>query len=149
MHPSDNVDDVIRRSSPDVGYISPDAFNSMNISQSVKVNGLIHYSGIAAAGPDGSCVASGDAAGQIAWIFEILRRLLAKENLTMANLVSTTLYTTDIDLMAQHMPLFSSAFAGAPPTSTWVEVKRLGHPEYLLEVVAIAAVSCTSGRDGC
>ncbi|MFA7587970.1 MAG: RidA family protein [Novosphingobium sp.] len=140
MHQSGADGEVIHRSTPDVGYISPDAFNAMNISQAVKVNGLIHYSGIVAAGPDGSCVAPGDIAGQITWIFEILRRLLAKDNLTMANLVSTTVFTTDIDLLGQHMDLFSSTFAGAPPTSTWVEVRRLGHPDYLLEIVAIAAV---------
>jgi len=131
---------MINRSNPDVGYISPDAFNSMNISQAVKANGFIHYSGIVAAGPDGSCVAPGDAAEQIKWIFEVLRRLLHEEHLTMENLVSTTIFTTDIELLAQHMDIFSSAFAAAPPTSTWVEVRRLGHPEYILEVVAVAAV---------
>jgi enamine deaminase RidA (YjgF/YER057c/UK114 family) len=111
----------------------------MRISQAVKANGLIHYSGIVAAGPDGSCVAPGDAAKQIEWIFEIIRRLLSKENLTMKNLVSTMVFTTDIDLLAQHMSIFSKSFADAPPTSTWVEVRRLAHPDYLLEVVAIAA----------
>ncbi|MFA7441036.1 MAG: Rid family hydrolase [Sphingomonadaceae bacterium] len=131
---------MIERSNPDVGYISPDTFNAIRISQVVKANGLVHYSGIVAAGPDGSCVAPGDAARQITWILEILLRLLKEENLTMSSLISTTVFTTDIDTISNHMQIFSEAFDESPPTSTWVEVKRLGHPDYILELVAIAAI---------
>jgi len=131
---------MIERSNPDVGYIAPATFNEINVSQVVKANGLVHYSGIVAAGPDGSCVKPGDLAEQVRWIFEVLRRLLEKDQLTMKNLVSITVYTTDIEQLAEHMGIFTETFKEAAPASTWVEVRKLASPDFLLEIAAVAAV---------
>lgn len=129
----------IERSNPDVGYIDPSIYEEINVSQVVKTKGLIHYSGIVPARPDGSCVAPGNMGEQVYWVLEVLQRLLRQDGLSVKNLVSITVYTTDIEMLEQHMAIFSEAFEGAAPAVTWVEVRRLADPEYFLEIVPVAA----------
>jgi len=130
---------MIKRSTPDVGYIDPAFYNSINVSQTVRVNDTAWFSGIVAATGHGEVVAKGDAAGQIRFILQTLGRLLEAEGMSFANLVSTTVYATDVDAVAGQLAVFADAFRGHPPTMTLIEVKRLASPDYLLEVVAVAA----------
>jgi 2-iminobutanoate/2-iminopropanoate deaminase len=130
---------TIKRSTPDVGYIDPAMYKSINVSQTVRVNDTVYLSGIVAATGQGEVVAKGDAAGQVRAVLRTLERLLAEEGMSLANLVSTTVYASDVDAIAAQLPLFAQAFEGHPPTMTMIEVKRLASPDYMLELVAIAA----------
>jgi len=131
---------TIKRSNPDVGYIDPALYKSINISQTVRANDTVYFSGIVAATGDGEVVAKGDAAGQIQSVLRTLDRLLAEEGMSFANLVSTTVYTTDVDAISAQLALFAKAFEGHPPTMTLIGVKQLASPDYLLELVAVAAL---------
>jgi enamine deaminase RidA (YjgF/YER057c/UK114 family) len=48
-------------------------------------------------------------------------------------------YVTDIDEFFKHVDVRMEYF-GALPTSTTVEVRRLAHPDFLVEIDAIAVV---------
>jgi enamine deaminase RidA (YjgF/YER057c/UK114 family) len=56
---------------------------------------------------------------------------------TLHDLVKTTTSVTDIDEFFQHVDVRMEYF-GALPTSTTVEVRRLAHPDCMVEVEAIA-----------
>lgn len=129
----------IKRSSPDVGYFAPDLYQQMNFAQTVRVGNFVHFSGVVAANPAAECVAPGDFGAQLNAILEIYRKLLAKEGMTFANLVSVTIFTTDMAALVTNAPAFKLAFGDTPPASTWIEVKGLVSPDFLLEVVVIAA----------
>ena len=129
---------IIKRSTPNVGYIDPEFFAGINMSQTVRANNTVYFSGIVAGTGNFEPVAVGDISGQVEFILDILGKLLAAENMTYANLVSTTVYTTDIKQLGQHITLFADRFQGNPPTSTWIEVKALYSPEFMLEVAAVA-----------
>jgi enamine deaminase RidA (YjgF/YER057c/UK114 family) len=53
--------------------------------------------------------------------------------------VKTTTYVTDIEAYFKHVDVRMEYFR-ALPTSTTVEVRRLAHPDFLVEVEAIAVV---------
>lgn len=131
---------TIKRSTPDVDYIDPAFYKSINVSQTVRANDTVYFSGIVAAIGNGEVVAKGDAAGQIRSVLRTLDRLLAEEGMSFANLVSTTVYAADIDAISAQLAIFAEAFEGHPPTMTLIEVKRLASPDYLLELVAVAAL---------
>ena len=57
--------------------------------------------------------------------------------ITLNDLVKTTTYVTDIDAFFTHVDIRMEYF-GALPTSTTVEVRRLAHPDFLVEVEAMA-----------
>jgi enamine deaminase RidA (YjgF/YER057c/UK114 family) len=54
-------------------------------------------------------------------------------------LIARRTFTTDIDEFFKHVCVRMEYFA-ALPTSTTVEVRRLSHPDFLVEVEAIAVV---------
>ena len=58
---------------------------------------------------------------------------------TIADIVKTNTYVTDIEEFFKHVDVRMEYF-GALPTSTTVEVRKLAHPDLLVEVEAIAVV---------
>lgn len=130
---------AIKRSTPDVGTFEPKVLGP-GISQIVRVGNTVYLSGIVAAKGSGEAVAVGDLAGQIKFILDVLAKLLATENMTLANVVATTTYCCDMEQLRQHGHLILEAFEGNPPTSTWIQVSALASPDYLIELVVVAAV---------
>ena|SRR5688572_26250252 len=131
----------IERSAPDVGYVNPAVFEQSNVSQTVRANGIVWFSGIVAATGNGESVARGDPAAQVKFVLGILERLLQEEGLSFANLVAATVYTPALEAVLEHLGIFAAAFAGHPPTFQVIGIKNLPSPDYLLELVAVAAAT--------
>jgi enamine deaminase RidA (YjgF/YER057c/UK114 family) len=70
---------------------------------------------------------------------ENIKAALAAAGATLNDIVKTTTYVTDIDEFFKHVEV-RMAYFGALPTSTTVEVRRLAHPDFLVEVEAMAVV---------
>jgi 2-iminobutanoate/2-iminopropanoate deaminase len=77
---------------------------------------------------------------QIRQVGENLKAALAAAGATVADLVRTQTFTTDIDEFFKHVDVRMEYFA-ALPTSTTVEVRRLSHPDFLVEIEAIAVTA--------
>jgi enamine deaminase RidA (YjgF/YER057c/UK114 family) len=86
---------------------------------------------------DGNVVGKGDMRAQIRQVGENLKAALAAAGATLNDLVKTTTYVTDIDEFFKHVDVRMEYF-GALPTSTTVEVRRLAHPDFMVEIDAIA-----------
>jgi 2-iminobutanoate/2-iminopropanoate deaminase len=86
---------------------------------------------------DGNVVGKGDMRAQIRQVGENLKAALAAAGATLNDLVKTTTYVTDIDEFFKHVDVRMEYF-GALPTSTTVEVQRLAHPDFMVEIEAIA-----------
>jgi len=69
-----------------------------------------------------------------------LRRDCTRRAWAARHLVRTQTFTTDIDAFFQHVDVRMDYFGAALPTSTTVEVRRLSHPDFLVEVEAIAVL---------
>jgi 2-iminobutanoate/2-iminopropanoate deaminase len=100
---------------------------------------LVFVSGLLARNEEGTIVRPGDMGAQIAQVGENLKAALAGAGATLSDLVRTQTFTTDIDEFFRHVDVRMQYF-GALPTSTTVEVRRLSHPDFLVEVEAIAVV---------
>ena len=106
--------------------------------QAVRGGELLFISGLLARNAAGDIVGVGDMAAQIAQIGENLQLCLEAAGASLADLVKTTTYTTDIDEFFRH-PAVRMRFLGpALPASTTVEVRRLSHPDFLVEIEAVA-----------
>jgi 2-iminobutanoate/2-iminopropanoate deaminase len=134
----------IKRNTPDVGYVKPSVFKQLNVSQTVRANNMVYFSGIVAATGDLEAVAKKDVAGQVKFVFGVLERLLAQEGMTFANLVAVTVYTPELEAILGQLGLFTKAFEGHPPTFQAIGVKNLSSPDFMLELVAVAAVTTVS-----
>ena len=99
----------------------------------------IFISGQLARGPSGEVVGPGDMRTQLRQVGENIKAALAAAGATLADIVKTNTYVTDIDEFFKHVDVRMEYF-GALPTSTTVEVRKLAHPDLVVEVEAIAVV---------
>ena len=99
----------------------------------------IFVSGQLARSREGEVVGRGDMRAQIRQVGENVKAALAAAGATLADIVKTNTYVTDIEEYFKHVDV-RMEFFGALPTSTTVEVRRLAHPDLLVEVEVIAVV---------
>ena len=100
---------------------------------------MIFIAGQLARDQHGNLVGKGDMRVQLRQVGENIKAALAAAGATLNDIVKTTTYVTDIDEFFKHVEVRMEYF-GALPTSTTVEVRRLAHPDFLVEVEAIAVV---------
>ena len=100
---------------------------------------LIFITGQLAKDERGEVVGKGDMRAQIRQVGHNLKLALAAAGATLDDVVKTNTYVTDYELYVHNADL-RDALLAVLPTSTTVEVKRLAHPDCLIEIEAIAAL---------
>ncbi len=98
---------------------------------------LVMLSGQLARDRDGNTVGKGDMRAQIRQVCENIKVGLAAAGATFDDVIKTNTYVTDIETYFRHVDVRMEYF-GALPTSTTVEVRRLAHPDFMVEIEAIA-----------
>ncbi|MDT5126984.1 MAG: hypothetical protein QOH54_2628 [Mycobacterium sp.] len=78
---------------------------------------------------------------------DVLERCLESEKQTLDNLVAVTVYATAMPALVATAEIFAKRFGAAPPSSTWVGVTELAHPDQLVEITA-TAVDLNVGQPG-
>jgi 2-iminobutanoate/2-iminopropanoate deaminase len=101
---------------------------------------LVFLSGILSRNENGEVVGKGDMRRQIQQVFSNIRTALASAGATFADVVKRQTFTTDIEAYYQHIDARMEFCGDALSTSTAVEVRRLSHPDFLIEVEVIAVV---------
>jgi len=111
-------------------------------SHAVSLEGgrLVFISGQLARNKQGETVGKGDMAAQLRQVGENLKLALQAAGASLDDIVKITTYVTDIDEFFKHVEVRAEYFGNAMPTSTTVEVRRLAHPDMLVEIEAIAVV---------
>ena len=99
---------------------------------------MIFVSGQLARDRDGNVDGRGDMRAQIRQVGENIKAALEASGATLGDLVKTTTFVTDIDEFFKHVDVRMEYFGAALPTSTTVEVRRLAHPDFMVEVEALA-----------
>ena len=112
-------------------------------SHVVTVDGgrLVFVSGQLARDQAGNIVGRGDMGAQIRQVGENLKTALEAAGAALSDLVKTTTFVTDIDAFFKCVDVRMEYFGPAIPTSTTVEVRRLAHPDLMVEVEAIAVIA--------
>ena len=110
-------------------------------SHVVAVEGrrLVFVAGQLARDRAGNVVGKGDMRAQIRQVGENIKAALAAAGATLGDIVKTNTYVTDMDEYFRHVDVRMEYF-GALPTSTTVEVRKLAHPDLVVEVEAIAVI---------
>jgi len=107
---------------------------------SVTQGRTIYISGQLARNDRGEIVCPNDMAGQIRAVGENLKHALEAAGASLADLVKTTTFVTDIDEFFKYVHVRAAYLGSALPTSTTVEVRRLSHPDLMIEIEAVAVV---------
>jgi enamine deaminase RidA (YjgF/YER057c/UK114 family) len=103
-----------------------------------EAKSLIFISGQLARDRSGQIVAPGNMREQIKQVGRNLRAALEEIGSSLDDLVKTTTFVTDIDEFFKHSDVRHEFLGAALPASTTIEVRRLSHPDLMVEIEAIA-----------
>lgn len=111
-------------------------------SNSVRVSAgpLLFISGQVALDPEGRVVGKGDVCAQTVQVLENIRTILRANGADMQDVVSVTVYVTDMSFLDRIADIRMQYFPSNGPSSAIVEIARLAMPELLIEISAVAAV---------
>ncbi len=87
---------------------------------------------------DGAVVHPGDAAAQTRHVLATIGRSLERAGFTLADVVRTRMYVTDIGRWEEVGRAHGDVFGDIRPAATMVEVSRLIDPDMLVEIEADA-----------
>ena len=103
-------------------------------SRAVVVGDTCAVSGTTDAGPDGRSRHPGDMAAQARAVFEIIGRALDEAGFSMADVIRTRIFLTDIARAPEVNAIHREVFGDIRPASTMVQVAALVDPSLLIEI---------------
>jgi enamine deaminase RidA (YjgF/YER057c/UK114 family) len=114
----------------------------------VKAGNWLAISGTTATDERGMIVGGGQMYVQARQALSNIRHHLESAGFSLAEVIRTRVFVTDISRFAEVARAHKEVFGDNPPASTLVEVKRLVHPDMLIEIEADAytGVSSNSSR---
>jgi enamine deaminase RidA (YjgF/YER057c/UK114 family) len=108
----------------------------IGFSRAVRVGPFVAVSGTAPIAPGGGVAAPGDVYGQTRRCLEIIAQAVADAGLSMGSVVRTRVMLTDISRWEEAARAHGEFFSTIRPACTFVEVKGLINPEWLVEMEA-------------
>jgi enamine deaminase RidA (YjgF/YER057c/UK114 family) len=97
-----------------------------------------YVAGTTDAGPAGRSLHPGDPAAQARAILEVIGRALDEAGFSLADVVRTRMYVTDIGNIAAVAEVHGEVFGSVRPAATALVVKALIEPSLLVEIEADA-----------
>ena len=122
-------------------YCAPGVYDPPGYSQAIKVTGaqtILVLAGQVPYGPDGKPAHRGDFKAQARAVFGAIKAHVEAGGGTLANVVKTTTFVTDVRCRAEFRELRDEFFGVRGPASTMIEVSALADPDYLIEIEALA-----------
>lgn len=107
-------------------------------SRAVRVGNIIEVTGTVAVDENGQAVSPDDAYAQTRFILEKIEDVLNRAGATLRHVVRTRIFVTDITRWEEYGRAHREFFELIRPCTTMVEVSRLIHPDYLVEIEATA-----------
>lgn len=124
-------------------YAAKGVYDPPGYAQAVKVTGaqtILYIAGQVAYTADGGVAHPGDFKAQARAALECLKAQVEAGGGTMANIVKVNSYLTDMRHRAEFGSVREEFFGKKLPASTLVAVTALAHPDFLIEIEAVAVL---------
>ena len=122
---------------------APGVFEPATYSQGIRVSQaqtILFLSGQVAYTPDGGVAHRGDFKGQARGAYQAIEALVKSQGGTMANIIKITTYVTNMAYRLDLAPIREEFLGKKGPASTLVEIPSLAHPDWMIEIEAIAVL---------
>ena len=124
----------IQRVNPDTVY------HLKGLSATVRVGNTVHISGQVSLDENTKTIGGTDPDAQLKQIYSNLDKLCKAHGGSLANMVKTVTFITDIDQYPAVSKAREEAYGDDPPCNSTVIVAGLAKPEWLIEIEGIAHI---------
>ena len=128
---------------PKQRYCAKTVFDSPAYSQGVKVSGpgtFLYVSGQVSQDAKGHIVGRGDFSAQARQVLKNVKAMVEAGGGKLSDVVKLTFYLTDVRYRQDLVPIREQFFGPKLPASTLITTPALAHPDYLIEIEAVAFV---------
>lgn len=114
--------------------------SGVGYSHVAKVGDTVYIAGQIPLDKAGSLVGKGDIESQTRQVYANLRAILVEIGGDLSNIVKMTTFLTDRDSLGGFRVARNAVFSDPFPPNTLLFVSGLAHPDYLVEIEAIAVL---------
>lgn len=122
-------------------YLRAEVEKAFGYTHAVRVGNLVKISGAVSMDSEGNPTAVGDLGQQMKNVYGDLEQILTHYGLTFDDVIVENVFTTDMAKFLEVAAYRSSIYTDQFPTGTWLEVKGLALPTFLIEIELEAHVS--------
>lgn len=125
---------IIEPVKPEYFLLRPDLEKAYGYAHAVKIGNEIKVSGAVSMDEEGNPTAIGDMEQQIKNCYADLEKILNHFGCTFDNVVKEDIFTTDMAQMLEKSAYRAEIYKNGFPTGSWLEVKGLALPEFMVEI---------------
>jgi 2-iminobutanoate/2-iminopropanoate deaminase len=115
-------------------YLRPEVEKAYGYTHAVKIGDHIKISGAVSMDSAGNPTAVGDLEQQMKNAYSDLDQVLKHYGLTFDDVIVENIFTTDMAQFLEVAAYRSSIYTNQFPTGSWLEVKGLALPEFMIEI---------------
>lgn len=120
---------------PEYFMLRPEVEKAFGYAHAVKIGSDVKISGAVSMDEQGNPTAVGDMRQQMINVYDDLGKVLEHYGLTFDDVIVENVFTTDMPaFLAVSGEYRGELYGGRFPTGSWLEVKGLALPEFLIEI---------------
>jgi len=119
---------------PEYFSLRPEVEKAYGYTYAVKIGNSINVSGAVSMDDEGAPTAVGDFLQQMKNCYSDLDKVLKHYGCTFDDVVVENVFTTDMPAFLEHAAYRNSIYTQQFPTGSWLEVKGLALPEFMIEI---------------
>lgn len=119
---------------PEYFLLRPDIEKAYGYSHAVKIGNLIKISGAVSMDGEGNPTAAYDLLQQMKNCYTDLSKILTHFGCTFDDVIKENIFTTNMPLFLEHAAYRTEIYKNHFPTGSWLGVKELALPEFLIEI---------------
>jgi len=119
---------------PEYFLLRPEVEKAYGYSHAVKIGNHIKISGAVSMDDEGNPTALGDMGQQMKNCYSDLEKVLKHFNCTFDDVVKEDVFATNMPLFLEHAGYRTQIYKNHFPTGSWLGVKELALPEFLIEI---------------
>jgi len=125
---------LVKTEKPEYFLLRPDIEKAYGYSHAVKIGNDIKVSGAVSMDDDGNPTAVGDFEQQMKNCYSDLGKILEHFGCTFDDVIVENVFTTNMPLFLEHAAYRNSIYTHHFPTGSWLGVKELALPEFMIEI---------------
>lgn len=125
---------LVEPEKPEYFLLRPEVEKAYGYSHAVKIGNSIKISGAVSMDEEGNPTAVGDMEQQLKNCYADLEKILTHFGCTFNDVVKEDIFTTDMAQMLEKSAYRAQVYTNDFPTGTWLEVKGLALPEFMVEI---------------